>query len=247
MKRPCINNDFYQELEEKWYSDWSHPIALLRKENETRNPWILETVARTLGPGKKILDIGCGGGFLTNALAQVGHNAVGVDLSNNSLKIAQAKDTTQKALYIQADALHLPFAEKSFDVVCAMDLLEHVEEPAGVIREASRVLKEGGLFFFHTFNRNPLSWLFVIKGVEWWLPNTPRHLHIYRLFIKPQELSDWCLQEQIQIKKIQGLIPKFSLLFWKSFMKRTVDERFFFRFSPSLKMGYVGFGIKQTK
>ena len=242
MKR--VNNNFYEELEEKWYSDWSHPIALLRKENETRNPWILETVGKILGPGKKILDIGCGGGFLTNALAQVGHDAVGVDLSNNSLKIAQAKDATQRALYIQADALHLPFPEKSFDVVCAMDLLEHVEQPAEVIREASRVLKEGGLFFFHTFNRNPLSWLFVIKGVEWWMPNTPRHLHIYRLFIKPQELTYWCLQGQIQIQEIQGLTPRFSLLFWKSFIKRAVDEKISFRFSPSLKMGYVGFGRK---
>jgi len=242
MKR--VNNNFYEELEEKWYSDWSHPIALLRKENETRNPWILETVEKILGPGKKILDIGCGGGFLTNALAQAGHDAVGVDLSNNSLKIAQAKDATQRALYIQADALRLPFPEKSFDVVCAMDLLEHVEQPAEVIREASRVLKEGGLFFFHTFNRNPLSWLFVIKGVEWWMPNTPRHLHIYRLFIKPQELTDWCRQGQIQIKEIQGLTPKFSLLFWKSFFRRAVDEKISFRFSTSLKMGYVGFGRK---
>jgi 2-polyprenyl-6-hydroxyphenyl methylase / 3-demethylubiquinone-9 3-methyltransferase len=244
MKR--VNNNFYEELEEKWYSDWSHPIALLRKENETRNPWILETVEKILGPGKKILDIGCGGGFLTNALAQVGHDAVGVDLSNNSLKIAQAKDATKKAVYIQADALHLPFPEKSFDVVCAMDLLEHVEQPAEVIREASRVLKKGGLFFFHTFNRNPLSWLFVIKGVEWWMPNTPRHLHVYRLFIKPQELVDWCLQGQIQIKEIQGLTPKFSLLFWKSFIKRAVDEKISFRFSRSLKMGYVGFGRKTS-
>ncbi len=245
MKPPTINNAFYEELDEKWYSDWTHPIALLRKENETRNPWILETIEKVLGSELKILDIGCGGGFLTNALALAGHHAVGIDLSLNSLKTAQKQDKTGKARFIQGNALQLPFLDNSFDVVCAMDLLEHVEQPAQVIAEASRVLKENGLFFFHTFNRNWLSWLIVIKGVDWCVPNAPRNLHVLNLFIKPDELKEWCLQQQIHVLEMKGLIPKISLPFLTSFIRRKVDKKISFRFSPSLKMGYLGFGVKK--
>ena len=247
MRRSSINNAFYEELKEKWYSDWEHPIALLRKENETRNPWILETIDKVLGPGQLILDVGCGGGFLTNTLAQAGHKAVGIDLSPNSLKMAESQDRTGNARYIQADALQLPFADGSFDAVCAMDLLEHVEEPSQVIAEAARVLKPGGLFFFHTFNRNWLSWLIVIKGVEWCVPNTPRDLHVLDLFIKPKELKNWCLQHEIQVQCMKGLIPKLSWAFWRSFARRKVDEKVAFRFSTSLKTGYLGFGIKEIE
>ncbi|HEY2810278.1 MAG TPA: bifunctional 2-polyprenyl-6-hydroxyphenol methylase/3-demethylubiquinol 3-O-methyltransferase UbiG [Rhabdochlamydiaceae bacterium] len=245
MKR--INNAFYEQLGDGWYTDSAHPIALLRKENEARNPWILSTIEKLLGPGKHILDIGCGGGFLTNALSLAGHSATGIDLSPNSLKIASMQDTTGKVRFLQANALDLPFDRDSFDVVCAMDLLEHVEEPARVIAEASRVLKVGGLFFFHTFNRNFLSWLIVIKGVEWSVPNTPPRLHVYPLFIKPKELSHWCSQNQIAIQELKGLMPKIaSLAFWKGFLQRKVHEKMQFRFSPSLKMGYVGYGIKDV-
>lgn len=241
-----INNDFYEELGSKWHSDWAHPIAFLRKENETRNPWILHTIEKHLGQQKTILDIGCGGGFLTNTLSLAGHHVTGVDLSLNSLKIAQAQDTTGKTHYVQADALHLPFPEMSFDAVCAMDLLEHVENPAQVIKEAARVLKKGGLFFFHTFNRNWLSWLIIIKAVEWWVPNTPKNLHVYPLFIKPQELSHWCTEEHIFIQELKGLTLKFfSKAFLKSCIRRKVEEDVRFQFSSSLKTGYIGFGIRE--
>lgn len=240
-----INNDFYEELGERWYTDSTHPIALLRKENEIRNPWILETIENVLGPSKRILDIGCGGGFLTNVLAQAGHQVTGIDISQNSLKIAQMRDRTKKACFMQADALNLPFSEESFDVVCAMDLLEHVKQPFEVISEAARVLKKGGLFFFHTFNRNWLSWLIVIKGVEWCVPNTPSNLHVYALFIKPEELTRWFSKKRIEIQEFKGLTPKvFSIPFWTSLVRGKVDEKMRFQFSTSLKTGYVGFGIK---
>jgi 2-polyprenyl-6-hydroxyphenyl methylase / 3-demethylubiquinone-9 3-methyltransferase len=245
MNSSKINNAFYEELEEKWYTEWAHPIALLRKENEARNPWILETIDRVLDPEQKVLDVGCGGGFLTNALALAGHEAVGIDLSPSSLKIAKMQDTTGKARFIEADALKLPFPDGCFDAVCAMDLLEHVEDPAQVIKEAGRVLKEHGLFFFHTFNRNLLSWLIVIKGVEWCVPNAPRDLHVLHLFIKPEELSSYLLEQKIEIQEMKGLNPKLSWPFWKSFAKRKVDQNLAFRFSSSLKTGYVGYGKKR--
>ena len=240
-----INNTFYEELEEKWYEESAHPIALLRKENQTRNPWILDVIERKLGANKTILDIGCGAGFLTNALACVGHSVVGIDQSANSLKIASDHDKTKKVRFIQADALNLPFLSESFDAVCAMDLLEHVETPSRVIVEIARVLKPKGMFFFHTFNRNWLSWLVVIKGVEWFVPNVPKNMHVYPLFIKPNELSYWCLENRIRIQEMKGLVPKISsLAFWKSFIQRKIDEKMQFHFSRSLTTGYIGYAVK---
>lgn len=244
MKR-VINNDFYEDLKERWYSDCSHPVALLRKENEARNPWILDVIKKKLGNGKKILDIGCGGGFLTTSLAEAGHEVFGVDLSANSLKIAKEHDLTRTAHFLQANALQLPFEDQSFDVVCAMDVLEHVETPSYGVVEAARVLKNGGLFFFNTLNRNPLSWLIAIKAVEILMSTTPPNLHVYHLFIKPEELTYWCAANRIRVQEIRGIIPKFSWPFWKSCLKRSVDEKMSFRFSSSLKIGYVGFGKKQ--
>jgi len=157
-----INNSFYDTLGEDWNEAYAHPVALLRAENRLRNPWI----ASQLLPASKVLDMGCGAGFLTNYLARLGHEVSGVDLSEQSLKVAQEKDFTRLVKYQVGDVAKLAFPDESFDVVTAMDLLEHVESPFKVISEASRLLKPGGLFFFHTFNRNFWSWLIVIKGVE---------------------------------------------------------------------------------
>ena len=156
-----INNDFYEELGDGWYTATDHPIALLRAENKVRVPWILSEI----GPRKTVLDIGCGAGILTNALAEKGHTVHGIDLSERSLQVAKTRDATQSVVYKQASGYSLPYPAQTFDVVCAMDLLEHVEEPQKIIAEASRVLKPNGLFFFHTFNRNLLSYLLIIKAV----------------------------------------------------------------------------------
>ncbi len=243
-KTAVINNAFYEELDERWYTDDAHPIALLRKENETRNPWIESVIHKQR---QVVLDIGCGAGFLSNDLAKAGHRVTGIDLSASSLRLAETMDATQSARYIRADAEQLPFEDESFDVVTAMDLLEHVDRPERVIAEASRVLKKGGLFFFHTFNRNWLSWLIVIKGVEWCVPNTPKNIHVYRMFIKPQELTGWCQQYSLKVQEMKGLRPQLSFPFWTSIVKRKVDERVRFLFSSSLTTGYVGFAEKTLK
>jgi 2-polyprenyl-6-hydroxyphenyl methylase/3-demethylubiquinone-9 3-methyltransferase len=241
-----INNAFYDELQEKWYSDTHHPIALLRRENAARNPWILKTLLTRRGNQLKVLDIGCGGGFLTNALAKQGHLVTGVDLSQSSLRVAEDRDETKSACFIQADARDIPCPDASFDAVCAMDLLEHVEEPICVIKEAARLLKPGGLLFFHTFNRNWISRLIVIQGLKWWLPHSPPDLHVYPLFIKPQELKEWCCRYGLKVEKMHGLVPRlFSLPFLKSFTRHYVDEKIEFRFSSSLKTGYLGYSIRE--
>ncbi len=240
-KQRRINNDFYELLEEKWYTALDHPIALLRAENELRIPWVIGQI----GKEKTVLDIGCGAGFLTNALAKEGHFVYGIDLSEKSLKIAAAHDVTKQVNYSLASGYSLPFSKGQFDVVTAMDLLEHVEEPNLVIKEASRVLKKGGLFFFHTFNRNLLSYLLIIKGVEWFVPNTPKDMHVYPLFIKPEELSDFCEESGLEIADIKGFVPKiFAKPFWKMVFTKKIPKNLSFTFSKSLKTGYCGYCIK---
>ena len=240
-----INNAFYDELDTMWNESNDHPIALLRAENELRNPWIHEVLSASFPHPARILDVGCGGGYLTNFLATKGHFVSGVDLSTQSLEVAAKSDQTGSVKYTRASAYTLPFEEKSFDVVCAMDLLEHVEKPAQVVAEASRVLKKGGLFFFHTFNRNLLSYFMVIKGVDWCFSNAPKNMHVYPLFIKPQELTEICKGHNFEVKEIKGVRPDFSKqAFWKMVLMRKVDENFRFVFTSSLKTGYSGYALK---
>jgi 2-polyprenyl-6-hydroxyphenyl methylase/3-demethylubiquinone-9 3-methyltransferase len=236
-----INNAFYEDLGDAWYEDQTHPIALLRAENATRNPWILTQIKKRLRTSQDILDIGCGAGFLTNTLAVHGYQVTGIDLSARSLEVAKKRDSTKKVRYLQLDAFALPFPDQSFDVICAMDFLEHVEMPGQIIRDVARLLRPNGLFFFHTFNRNLLSYFVVIKGVEWCVPNTPANMHVYSYFIKPSELKNWCEQSGLKLQEMHGLSPRIaSSAFWKSLLKRKVDQKLEFCFTSSLKIGYVG-------
>ncbi len=192
-----------------------------------------------------VLDVGCGAGFLTNELARQGFAVTGLDASVQSLEVARHYDATGSVRYETGDANNLPYPAGTFEVACAMDLLEHVEQPARVIGEISRVLKPGGLFFFHTFNRNPISWLIGIKGVEWFVKNTPRDLHVLRLFIKPAELRQMCEQSGLRVESIRGFAPKFfHSAFWKMILTGEVDDDFEFQFTRSTLTGYLGKAIK---
>lgn len=230
-----INNEFYNQLGDDWLHSMDHPVALLRAENAVRVPWILGEI----GEKATVLDIGCGAGLLANPLAKAGHEVTGVDISVPSLRIARKNDETKQVVYLEANAYSLPFPDDSFNVVCAMDVLEHVEEPKRLIAEASRVLKKGGLFFFHTFNRNLWSYLLVIKGVDWFVPNAPPHMHVYPLFIKPRELDQWMNERQLQAMQWLGLQPSFHSIS-RLLQKRSIPKDFSFRFCKSLRTGYCG-------
>lgn len=239
-----INNAFYEDLQEGWYEEKNHPVALLRAENLIRNPWIAAEIQKRFNKPISVLDIGCGAGLLTNYLSLQGHVVSGIDLSQKSLEIAAKKDITKKVQYQKADAYHLPFENQSFDCVCAMDVLEHVENPKKLIAEASRVLKNQGVFFFHTFNRNILSYLLIIKGVDLFVNNAPKNMHVYPLFIKPQELADFCLEENLLVDTFKGLRPKFNKALWRMVMKGNITDDFSFCFSNNLSTGYCGIATK---
>jgi 2-polyprenyl-6-hydroxyphenyl methylase / 3-demethylubiquinone-9 3-methyltransferase len=246
QKGCVINNHIYDQYGERWYTARNDPVALLRAEARARNPWIIsETNKHFPGTNIRILDVGCGAGFLANDLARCGNDVTGLDSSEPTLEVARRHDTTGTVKYLCGDAHRLEFGKGVFDVVCAMDFLEHVEDPQRILLEIARVLKTGGLFFFHTFTRNILSWLIVIKGVEWFIRNTPQNMHCLRYFIKPRELKRMCRESGLEITLCWGLAPKiFHAAFWKSLATGTVDDRFAFAFSLRITTAYIGIAIR---
>lgn len=239
---PSVNNRIYDELCERWYEAQDDPIALLRAESACRVPWIAESLGATFGAGPvRIIDVGCGAGFLSNALALRGHSVTGVDVSERSLEAAARHDRTGTVRYCAGDARRLPFPAGAFDVACAMDFLEHVDEPEAVIGEIARVLAPGGLFFFHTFNRNWLSWLVVIKGVEWFVKNAPKNLHVLKLFLKPAEVRAMCELHGLEMQEMRGFEPAIpSAAFFRLLVTGTVPSDFRFRFTRSTRIGFTG-------
>lgn len=244
MEAGQVNNSFYEAYGDRWYTAYDDPIALLRAENKVKFPWIVQHMNTHLPADASVLDIGCGGGFLSNDLARAGFKVTGVDLSKESLKVAEAYDETHSVKYEIADAFHLPYPDNSFDAVTAMDFLEHVDDPDKVIKEFSRVLKPGGLFFFHTFNRNPMSWLVVIKFVEWLVKNTPKDMHVLRYFIKPQELEKYCHSAEMRVLQMTGLRPVFSTISLKSLFTGVIPERMRFTLTGSKMISYLGLAMK---
>ncbi|CAN5374920.1 hypothetical protein BH11MYX1_BH11MYX1_02350 [soil metagenome] len=241
-RRPLVNNAWYGPLGARWYEADDTPIALLRAEARHRNPWIAERIETALGPSaQRVLDLGCGAGFLSNFLAERGHRVTGLDAVDDNLAVASSYDRTGSANYLIGDARALPFPDASFDAVCAMDLLEHFEDPSAVVAEAARVLAPGGLFFFHTFNRTWLANLVVVKAVELFVSNTPDDLHVLRLFITPEELTAMCAARALEIVELRGSRPRFRWPLWRMLVTGRVKNDFAFTFTASTKLGYTGF------
>lgn len=245
-KKSLIDNDLYEDLGERWYTAQDSPIALLRAESKVKNFWIQEKLnENNIQAEAKVLDIGCGAGFLTNFLAQQGYKVSGVDLSSESLRVAQRYDKTDSVLYKMANAYAIPFADESFDVVTSLDFLEHVEKPELIIKEAARVLKPHGLFFYHTFNRNLLSHLVIIKMVEWFVKNTPKNMHVIELFLKPQEVQKFCERHHLWVQEVVGLRPKFSTIPLKNYRLGVVPPDLEFKITKSTLLSYLGYAIKR--
>ncbi|MES3037613.1 MAG: bifunctional 2-polyprenyl-6-hydroxyphenol methylase/3-demethylubiquinol 3-O-methyltransferase UbiG [Bdellovibrionota bacterium] len=239
-----VNNDYYHDLGERWYKAKDDPIALLRAESKLRNSWIGDTIQKHFPKAFNVLDVGCGAGFLSNHLAVRGFQVTGIDLSESSLTVAKNYDETKSVEYINADAYALPFPDESFDVVTSTDFLEHVSDPQQVVKEISRVLKPGGIFFFHTFNKNRLAHLIVIKGVEWFVKNTPPKLHTYDMFISPRSLTKWLLEADFAKPYLRGCRPKLNTAFFKMLLTREVPENFKFKWTKSTMISYTGWTRK---
>jgi len=246
QREKTIDNRWYGELGARWYEAEDTPIALLRAESRHRNPWLAGEIARVFARPAHVLDLGCGAGFLANELAALGHAVTGLDPTIENLDVARAYDLTGRVDYLLGDARDVPFPPGSFDVVCAMDLLEHVEAPERVIAEAARVLRPGGLFFFHTFNRTWLAGLVVIKGVELFVANAPRDLHVLDMFVTPAELASACTANALSVVELRGSRPRFDRAMWRMLATGNVGDDFQFTFTRSTKLGYTGFARKSA-
>lgn len=244
-----INNEIYNQYGDRWYTAQNDPIALLRAESRLRNPWVVEQIRKKFPERKAedihVLDIGCGGGFLTNHLAKEGYIAFGIDAARDALECADRHDETQSIKYIVGDAYNLPFSDACFEVVCAMDFLEHVEDPDRIVEEAARVLAPGGIFLYYTFNRNLLANLIVIKGVEWFVKNTPKDMHVLKFFLKPEEVTTLCEKYGLKLEGMRGMHPKFfSKPFWNMLKTGTVSDDFEFEFTESTTISFLGCASK---
>lgn len=241
--RQIVNNAYYDDLKDRWLVAEDDPVALLRQEGDFRAKWVLEVLGNR---SQNVLDIGCGAGFLIKRLLEGGHRVTGLDASVASLEVA-ARLTEGRAKLVEGDAYRLPFPDGSFDTVTAMDFLEHVSDPEKVVAEAARVLKPGGVFFYHTFNRNPLSHLIVIKGVEWFVANTPKDLHVIELFIKPRELHGMLQRNGLEKQEERGLRPVFlQKAFWRMLFTGRVGSDFRFTWERGTLLGYTGFARKKA-
>jgi len=243
----AINNEIYEELGDRWYTATDDPVALLRAEERVLTKWVAEKIAKQNSEDIRILDVGCGAGFLSNELGSHGWNVTGVDASKSSLTVARTHDGTDSVAYVLGNGYRLPYLDSSFSDVCAMDFLEHVEEPSSVIGEIARVLKPGGRFYFHTFNRNLLAYLVVIKGLEWFVPSTPRDLHVLRYFIKPSEMKAMFKDNGLSMASVRGFGPRVSHpAFWRMLWTGHVVEDFEFEFKRSMLISYAGMAIKEA-
>ncbi|WP_158998895.1 bifunctional 2-polyprenyl-6-hydroxyphenol methylase/3-demethylubiquinol 3-O-methyltransferase UbiG [Pigmentibacter ruber] len=243
MEKYLINNEIYKDLNEQWYTGKNY-VALLRSEAKLRNPWIKLQIKNNFLETKfcSILDVGCGGGLLANDLAEISDNVTGIDIFEESLITARKYNRQKNVNYLKGNALALPFANETFDVVCILDVLEHVDNYQLALKEAVRVVKKSGFIFFHTFNRNLFTKYFVIKAMEWFVKETPKNLHVHHLFIKPSELTFELKKLNCNLIEMKGLNPSFTFKnIVKLICKKEVDENFKFTFSKFLHAGYIGY------
>lgn len=195
----------FSELAHRWWDPESE-FRPLHEINPLRLAWI-EGLA-PLG-GHRVLDVGCGGGILAEAMARKGADVLGIDLAEKSLKVAQLHA-------LESGVAHLSYREVSaealaaeqpagFDVVTCMEMLEHVPDPASVVRACAALVKPGGWVFFSTLNRNPKSFLFAIVGAEYVLQLLPKGTHEYARFIRPSELAAWCREAGLDLQATRGV------------------------------------------
>ncbi len=208
--RPILNAtqaelDKFSALAARWWDPESE-FKPLHAINPLRLNWITE-LAGSLS-GKTILDVGCGGGILSESMAKAGADVTGIDLADKSLKVARLHGLESgikveyRSVAVEALAVEQP---QKYDIVTCMEMLEHVPDPASIVRACSQLVKPGGWVFFSTLNRNPKSFLFAIIGAEHVLRLLPRGTHSYESFIKPSELATAVRDAQLEPVAMRGM------------------------------------------
>lgn len=195
----------FEALASRWW-DRAGDFRPLHLMNPLRANWI---DARAPVAGRRVLDVGCGGGILSEALAQRGAEVTGIDMGEAPLAVARLH-LVESGLVI--DYRHASAEElanevpASFDIVTCMEVLEHVPDPASLVRACAQLVRPGGHLFFATINRNPKSYVFAILGAEHILKLLPKGTHDYARFIRPSELAGWARAAGLTLGEVEGML-----------------------------------------
>jgi len=195
----------FSELAHLWW-DPESDFRPLHRINPLRLDWIDATAKLS---GKRVLDVGCGGGILSDAMARRGARVLGIDLATKPLRVAQlhaleaaTPNVEYREVAVEALAAESP---ASFDVITCMEMLEHVPDPASIVSACARLATPGGWVFFSTINRNPKAFAFAIVGAEHVLRLLPKGTHEYAKFIRPSELAAWCRGADLELAATRGM------------------------------------------
>lgn len=194
----------FSDLAHRWW-DPNSEFRPLHEINPLRLEWINQRIPLF---GKRVIDVGCGGGILAEAMAKKGADVTGIDLSDKALKIADLHglESGTKVRYEKISAEDMALREAGqFDVVTCMEMLEHVPDPLSIVRACADLVKPGGHVFFSTLNRNPKSYLYAILGAEYILQLLPKGTHDYAKFITPAELSAYTRQADLVADSMRGM------------------------------------------
>ncbi len=194
----------FSELAHRWWDPTSE-FKPLHQINPLRLRWIDDTAGLK---GKSVLDVGCGGGILAEAMAALGARVKGIDLSDKALKVALLHlfESRLEVSYDEISAEDLALREAGqYDALTCMEMLEHVPDPASTVGACAQLVKPGGDVFFSTINRNPKSYLLAVIGAEYILRLLPRGTHEYAKFLKPSELARYCRAAGLTLESVIGM------------------------------------------
>ena len=195
----------FGDLAHRWWDPTSE-FKPLHDINPLRLDWIDQAVGLQ---GKRVLDVGCGGGLLSEGMATRDAHVTGIDLSEKPLGVARlhllesGRQVDYRMVSAEDLAAEMPGA---FDAVTCLEMLEHVPDPASIVAACAALVRPGGQVFFSTLNRNPKSYLFAVIGAEYVLRMLPRGTHDFARFIKPSELMRWCKQASLEPAEVTGMI-----------------------------------------
>jgi 2-polyprenyl-6-hydroxyphenyl methylase/3-demethylubiquinone-9 3-methyltransferase len=190
----------FSRLAARWW-DPEGEFRPLHDINPLRLEWIGSHAPLA---GRDVLDVGCGGGILTESMARRGARVTGIDLSEKALRVAESHLHESK-LEVRYEKSSVEDYAGAFDVVTCMELLEHVPDPASMVSACARLVRPGGHAFFSTINRNPKSYLFAVIGAEYVLRLLPKGTHDYQRFVKPSELARWCRAAGLRSEELIGM------------------------------------------
>ena len=234
MKNSTINNkeiEKFSKIAEEWWNP-NGKFKPLHKFNPIRIKYIKENIVSDFKiknkykplNGLKVLDIGCGGGLLSEPMARLGAKVVGIDASNQNIKVAKyhLKKSKLNIKYLNASPENLKIKEK-FDIILNMEVVEHVENVNYFIEQSSKFLKKSGVMFIATLNQTLKSYVFAIIGAEYILQWLPIGTHDWNKFIKPEILSSICKKNYLDLKKINGMTFNPIINEWKVSEDKSVN------------------------